>query len=130
MDTTASGPTLAQLILERKGDRSYGRLAEDCGDFPTRKRLQQLASIRLTNFPDPDTIRGLVLGLGASATEITLASARSVGLPVASPNDPGTLAIAGAADLPQHAQDVLLLLSREMMKLAQGSQVPAPFAAQ
>jgi len=114
-----TGPTLAELITERRGERSYGRLAQDCGGYPTAKRLQQLVAKPLTNFPDPDTIRGLVLGLGCSATEITLAAARSAGLPVVAGEDPSALTIAGAGLLPPHAQEALLDLAREMMKLAQ-----------
>ena len=113
-----SGPSLADLIADRKGSRSYGQLAIDCGDYPTRKRLQQLASQPLTNFPDPDTIRGLVRGLGVSATEITLSCARSVGLSVGSQVDPDSLEIAGAGHLPPSAQEVLLVLAREMQHLA------------
>jgi hypothetical protein len=111
-----TGPTLAQLIAERKGERSYGRLADDCGNYPTRKRLQQLATSDLHTFPDPDTIRGLGLGLGASVTEVTLACARSIGLPVAG-SDPTELCIAGAGELPSASQELLLSLARDLIKV-------------
>lgn len=111
-----TGPTLAELIIERKGERSYGRLAEDCGNYPTRKRLQQLVAKPLHNFPDPDTIKGLGIGLGASVTEVTLACARSTGLSVAG-SDPSELCIAGAGELPPASQELLLSLARDLLKV-------------
>lgn len=68
---------LAALIADRKGTRSYDRLAEDCGGTPSSGRLHQMATRPLKNFPDPDSIRGMANGLGVTVTDIVMAAARS-----------------------------------------------------
>lgn len=110
--------TLARLIGQRKGDRSFKRLSTDCGGIPTANRLQQMATKDISAFPDPDTIRGISLGLGTTITEVTLASARSLGLNVAS-GEPDALTLAGAGALPVEAQEAILSVSREMQRLYQ-----------
>lgn len=109
---------LSVLIATRKGDRSYERLSRDCGGIPTANRLQQIATRKLNEFPNPDTIEGLAAGLGATVTDITLACARSLGLNVRS-GDPRALVIADAGTLPGEAQEVILALSRQMLRLAE-----------
>lgn len=108
-------PTLAALINLRKGDRSYEALSRDCHGNPSRARLQQMATQKLREFPDPETIQGLSRGLGATVTDIILASARSLGLSVAV-GDPDALVVAGAGNLDAGAQDVILGLARELLK--------------
>lgn len=114
-------PTLAALINQRKGTRSYVRLSRDCGGNPSRARLQQMATQKLREFPDPETIQCLSRGLGATVTEIILASARSLGLSVAV-GDPGALVVAGAGNLSPGAQDVILGLARELLKREDSSE--------
>jgi hypothetical protein len=116
------GPNLAQLINERRGDRSYERLSRDCGGDPGSKRLQQMATGKpLSAFPSPETIQGLALGLGMSAADVLHACARSLGLSV-TPEDPSELKIQGAGALPPDSQEALLLIAREMLKLHRGSR--------
>ncbi|WP_152975382.1 hypothetical protein [Rhodococcus rhodochrous] len=109
--------TLAGLIADRKGTRSYEKVSQDCGGIPTSKRLHQLATQKPKNFPDPDTIRGLAQGLGVTITDIVMASARSLDLPVYTGNDPSALAIGGAGDLPDSTKEVLSTVAREFIKL-------------
>ncbi|QXW04050.1 hypothetical protein [Rhodococcus globerulus] len=109
--------TLAGLIADRKGTRSYDKLSKDCGGTPTSKRLHQLANVAPKNFPDPDTIRGLATGLGVTVTDIVMASARSLELPVYTGNDPNALSIGGAGALPESAKETLTTVAREFIKL-------------
>lgn len=109
--------TLGQLIDARRGNRSYEELARDCGGAPGAKRLQQLAKKPVRNFPDPDSIRALALGLGASVTTVVMACARSLGLTVNTGDDPTSLVIGQAAQLPAGATDAIVAVAREMLKL-------------
>lgn len=73
---------LQHLLAQRKGTRSYERLSRDCGGNPGAKRLQQLGTQPIKNFPDPPTVEGLARGLGVTRTEVVLACARSLGVAV------------------------------------------------
>jgi hypothetical protein len=110
-------PNLAVLIADRKGTRSYDRLAEDCGGTPSSGRLHQMATRPLKNFPDPDSIRGMANGLGVTVTDIVMAAARSLDLPVYTGNDPSALSIGGAGTLPDSAKEALTSVAREFIKL-------------
>lgn len=118
MRTTNSGPNLAELILDRKGGRSFERLSEDCGGVPAGRRLQQMANGArpMKNFPDPETITAMARGLGVSTTEVVLASARSLGVTVAAA-DASALVIADGGNLPPQAQEALRYLGHEMVRL-------------
>lgn len=109
---------LAQLILAKKGDRSYGRLSKDCGGIPTDRRLNSMVLRPMNQFPDVATIQGLAIGLGVSITDVLLASARSLGLSVGA-GDSGALTIPGAANLPADAQRVIGDMARELLKMQQ-----------
>lgn len=122
--------TLAGLIADRKGTRSYDRLSRDCGGVPTSKRLHQLATVTPKNFPDPDTIRGLAAGLGVTVTDIVMASARSLGLSVYTGNDPSALSIGGAGELPDSAKETLTTVAREFIKLTSQHQADGDEDAQ
>jgi hypothetical protein len=122
--------TLAGLIADRKGTRSYDRLSRDCGGVPTSKRLHQLATVTPKNFPDPDTIRGLAAGLGVTVTDIVMASARSLGLSVYTGNDPSALSIGGAGELPDSAKETLTTVAREFIKLTSQYQTDGEADAQ
>ncbi|WP_368681010.1 hypothetical protein R1X32_42585 [Rhodococcus opacus] len=122
--------TLAGLIADRKGTRSYDRLSRDCGGVPTSKRLHQLATVTPKNFPDPDTIRGLAAGLGVTVTDIVMASARSLGLSVYTGNDPSALSIGGAGELPDSAKETLTTVAREFIKLTSQQTVDGDEDAQ
>lgn len=112
----AEATDLAALILNRKGDRSYERLSRDCGGRPSANRLQQIASAPLTAFPSADTIRSLSLGLGATITDVTMASARSIGLNVRA-DDPDALTLVGAGELPEELQNAIVALVRQIQLL-------------
>jgi len=114
--TTNDDWTLARLIAQRKGDRSFKRLSTDCGGTPTANRLQQMATKDISAFPDPETIRGIAMGLGTTITDVTLAVARSLGLNVSSA-EPDALIVAGAGALPAEAQEIILGVSREMQRM-------------
>lgn len=108
---------LSTLLLERKAERSFERLSKDCGGYPTANRLQQIATGQLNEFPNPDTIKGIARGTGLTVTEVVLASARSLGLPVRDA-DLSALVIAGAGDLPAGAKETIYSVARQMMRLA------------
>jgi len=77
----------AQIILRAKGDQSYEWLSKECGGFPQAKRLQQLATAPMKNFPDPETFRGLRRGTRVPLRRLILAAARSLGLDAQSDSD-------------------------------------------
>ncbi|WP_143153984.1 hypothetical protein, partial [Rhodococcus rhodnii] len=108
---------LAGLISDRKGTRSYEKVSQECGGTPTAKRLHQLANQPQKNFPDPDTIRGLAQGLGVTITEVVMASARTLGLPVYTGNDPTALAIGGAGVLDDESKETLSRVARQFIHL-------------
>lgn len=109
-----AGETLRDLILDRKGTRSYERLARDCGGVPKANRLHAMVANGMNNFPDPDTIRGLSRGLNVSVTSIVLACARSVGLPVSEGGEPDELVLQGAGSLPAESKELLVSMSRQL----------------
>lgn len=119
-----TGPNLAQLILERKGDRTFDRLSADCGGEPAGRRLQQLAAGRreMKNFPDPETITALAKGLHVTTVDVLLASARSLGIRVAT-SDADSLTIAHGGQLPLEAQEALHHTARTMLKLVHESSL-------
>lgn len=109
--------TLGELIADRKGTRSYERLSTDCGGTPTAKRLHQLATKPQRNFPDPPTIKGLAQGLGVSVTDVVMAAARMVGLSVGVGNDPHSLTLPNAGELPASAREAIESVTREFVKM-------------
>lgn len=111
---------LSRLLntARRGGEVSYERLSKACGGTPSAKRLHQLENGPLKNFPDPLTIQALAKGTGFSSTEIIMASARSLGLPVTS-EDPDTLRIHGLSAAPSRVTDLLRDLGREIVKLTE-----------
>ncbi|WP_138414762.1 hypothetical protein [Sinomonas gamaensis] len=115
---------LASLLADVKSARrwSFEAMSRACGGVPTGKRLFQLINSPLKNFPDPDTIRGLQRATGASATEIVMAAARSLGLDV-SESDPDALHIPGISHAPDSTREALLALGREVSALV-GDQKP------
>lgn len=115
MEGTEERLTLADLILVRKGTRSYAKLSLDCGGFPGASRIHQIVSGPLNDFPSADTIRGLARGLAVSETEVILAAARSLGLRVAT-STPSDLVLNGAGLLPIYAQESLQEHARSLKK--------------
>lgn len=109
-------PNLADLIRERKGDRSFEDISRDSGGYPNKPRIQQLAGGReVRTFPEGDTLLGLSRGLSVPLSEIVAAAARTIGLPIP-PSDPHTLVIAGAGDLSDERKNILFNLARQMMR--------------
>lgn len=120
MTTDNNQPTLAQLILTKKGDRSYAKLSRDCGGVPTDRHLNGMVNLPMKAFPSADTIERLAIGLRVNVIDVLLASARSLGLAVAA-TDPGSLILAGAGHLPGTAKEALASMAQELLKLQQKS---------
>lgn len=117
----AEGQSLRGLIKNLRGDRNNLELSRDCGGIPTQSRLQQISTAPIKLFPDPDTIRGLARGLNVTVGEVIGACARDLGLNMGGP-DESALVLAGARDLPESSQTLLISMSRELQNLA-GSRV-------
>lgn len=115
MTETRHPQGIETLILNHKGDRSYDKMARDCGGIPTAKRLHQMVSRPIRNFPDPDTIKGLARGLQVPASEVVAAIARTLGIDMG--EEPTALVLPGAKTLPQSSQDLLMNMSTEMQEL-------------
>lgn len=115
---------IQNLVLNRKGDRSYERLARDTGGALSSKRLQQLATTPMRNFPDPGTIKGLAKGLHTTNKEVLIACAESMGIEVAG-EESTSLELPGARTLPASSQELLLAMSEEMQELQHSVEVAA-----
>lgn len=126
MTTDNNQPTLAELILAKKGERTYAKLSRDCGDIPTSQRLNSLVHKPMKAFPDAETMERLSIGLRVNVVDVVLASARSLGLPV-STSDPGSLMLAGAGNLPGTAKEALASMAQELLKLQQESTTRKTF---
>lgn len=126
MTTESTQPNLAQLILTKKGDRTYAKLARDCGGAPTDRRLNGMVMRPISQFPDIETMRGLAIGLRVDVSEVVLAASRSLGLQIGGSN-PGALIVHGAGHLPDSAQEALISMAAELMKLHRPSSTPRSF---
>jgi len=124
--TTRHPQGLETLILDRKGTRSYDELSRACGGNPTAKRLHQLVARPMKAFPDPETIKGLSRGLNSSTTDVLLAAARSLDIPVGEYGS-GALVLEGAGQLPTSAQEAIITLAQELQSMF--SQIPAEHEA-
>lgn len=113
----AEGTALRSLIRNLRGDRNNAELSRDCGGIPTQSRLQQISTMPIKLFPDPETIKGLARGLNVSVGEVVAACAKDLGLNVGGP-DQSDLLLAGARALPESSQRVLITMSRELQDLA------------
>ena len=71
---------LAELILTRKGSRSYSDLAERSG--LSRAAIHRLTRNPIRSVPDPETLRGLAPALDVSIDRVAVAALRSAGVPV------------------------------------------------
>lgn len=126
MTTNDTQPTLAELILTKKGNRTFAKLSKDCGGVPTDRRLNSLVNAPMKGFPDAESIERLAIGLRVNVTDVVLASARSLGLPVAT-SEPGSLVLAGAGYLPSSAKEALAEMAGELLKLQQSIGSKKPF---
>lgn len=108
---------LGELILSRKGSRSYDRLARDCGGDLTAARVHQLATAHMRRFPGPDVMTNLARGLSVSPREVVLAAARSLGMNLPSGYDTDSMTLAGVATLPSSAREAIANVAREMVRL-------------
>ncbi|QFG09584.1 transcriptional repressor [Arthrobacter phage TripleJ] len=116
--TTESTGGLRALIMNTRGERNNAELSRDCGGIPTQSRLQQMATKPIQLFPDPATIKGLARGLNVNVSEVIAACAKDLGLNMGGP-DESALQLAGARDLPESSQRVLISMSRELQNLAE-----------
>lgn len=113
---------IQRLILDRKGDRSMEALSRACGGNPTRANLQRMATEAPKSFPkDPQVVQGLAKGLGVRVTDVVLAFAASLGLPVS--NSETDLVIPNAGMLPVASRQVLREVASNMLSLQE--QMPA-----
>lgn len=119
MTTNQTGPTLQQLVLDNKGDLSYGSLAERSGGTLKSRGLQKLVTTQFTSFPSPETLQGISRALGLPLREVVLAAGRSVGLRLHDAN-PDDLVLVGAGQLPLSSRDALRSMSREMLNWREG----------
>jgi transcriptional regulator with XRE-family HTH domain len=71
---------LAELILARKGTRSYSDLANRSG--LSRAAIHRLTKGPIRAVPDPGTLRGLAAALDVSIDRVAVAALRSAGIPV------------------------------------------------
>jgi transcriptional regulator with XRE-family HTH domain len=71
---------LAELILTRKGHRSYSELAERSG--LSRAAIHRLTRGPIRAVPDPHTLNGLAVALDVSIDRVAVAALRSAGVPV------------------------------------------------
>jgi transcriptional regulator with XRE-family HTH domain len=71
---------LAELIVTRKGRRSYSELADRSG--LSRAAIHRLTTAALRTIPDPDTLNKLAVALDVSIDRIAVAALRSAGVPV------------------------------------------------
>lgn len=110
-----SGPTLAALINELKGERSFRELRDRAAQLGTPSTLSSWQQWGSPDFerkllPDPVTVRAFARGLGVSETEVLLAAARQVGLDVGEGNRID-LVLPGAGHLPPEDRNVLASLA-------------------
>lgn len=115
------GKALRALIASRRGDRNNLELSRDCGGIPTQSRLQQMTAKPIKVFPDPDTLRGLARGLNVTVEQVVSACAADLDLPMGTP-DESALIIGGGRALPESSQQILISLSREMLRLTESSK--------
>ncbi|MDN4611915.1 hypothetical protein [Arthrobacter burdickii] len=130
MTKTFPADGIQNLILNHKGDRSYGRLERDAGGYPSSRALQKAATSPASGFPDPRTISGLSRALNVPIADVIRAYAVSLGLPMEG-EDKGVLRIVGAGTLPKQSQDLLISLARELRTAyetpwGEQPEVPAP----
>lgn len=126
--TTNSGPTLQELVLRLKGDRSYDALEKAAGGIPTSRALQKLVNNGFTRMPNPETFRGLSRALNVSQRQLVLAAARTLGIDIEAEN-PNDLLLIGAGRLPQESQDLLTSTSRELQRwMDKAAQYPEQMA--
>ena len=110
-----TGKTLAALMLEIKGERSFRELkdkAAGLGALSTLSSWQQWGdpAFHRKLLPDPVTVRAFARGLGLSETEVLLAAARQVGLDVGDGNATD-LVLPGAGKLPPEDRNILASLA-------------------
>lgn len=113
MTTTFPTDGIQNLILNKKGDRSYERLARDCGYDIKSRALHRAATKPALGFADPDTIQGLSRGLNVPVADVIRAYAVSLGLPMAD-DEKGVLRVVGAGDLPESSQNLIINMAREL----------------
>lgn len=121
MSESTEGKALRSLIRNLRGERNNVELSRDCGGYPTSSRIQQMSTQPIKVFPDPDTIRGLARGLNVSVGEIIGACAKDLGLNMGGP-DESSLLLAGARELPESSQKLLISMSRELQSLASANR--------
>lgn len=110
-----SGPTLALLIAQFKGDRSFRELKDKAASLGVPSTLSSWQQWGSPDFerkllPDPMTVRAFAAGLGVSETEVLMAAARQVGLDVGEGNA-SDLVLPGAGGLPAEDRNVLASLA-------------------
>jgi hypothetical protein len=131
MPRRITGLTLAALIKDRKGRRSFDRLSADCGGYPNGRRIQQMATAtrKMKAFPDPETMVNLARGLNCTPMDVLIAAANSLHFPTRDTAGPG-LTIPGGESLPPIARDALQYVGRAMVAMTNPDVEAAPVELQ
>jgi transcriptional regulator with XRE-family HTH domain len=107
--------SLQYLIQDHRGDMSYARLAARSGltGATSDRAIHKLANQPITEFPKPDTIKGLAKGLRVPVLDVIRAAAVSLGIEVHTAGD--DLVIPGAGRLPAKSRELLLNMAAALM---------------
>lgn len=111
MNTTPKDETLAELIANRKRDRSYDRLADQSHGVLTRSNLQRMATQQLTDLPTVKVIRALAKVLAVPESRVLAAAGSTVGI---APEWGRDLVIYGGKNLHPESQRMLLDMAEHM----------------
>ncbi|OCB09282.1 hypothetical protein A5717_26280 [Mycolicibacterium porcinum] len=123
-------PTLAELITEQKEFHgySYATLEARADHVISRQRWQQLGSnVRITEFPEPATIIAIAAALNINVSEVVLATARSIGIPVEADgsSDLARMLPYSARDLTSDQRNAILALVRSIVTPDRGDRLAA-----
>lgn len=119
------GLTFAELVAERRNNRTLKELQADSGDVVRWNSWQQWTNPsparRRTQFPEVATIKAMALALGVTEGEVLLALGRTLGLAIDAEQD---LVLPGAGALPPLAKSTLASLATVMSIQASGEANP------
>lgn len=75
--------TLGELILDRRGGRTYRQLEADSDGVVKSQRWEHMANnVRVDGFPRPQTIEAIAKVLDVDVQAVILSTAKTLGLPV------------------------------------------------
>lgn len=113
-------PELADLISHVKTTRgwSYQTLADRTEGVLTRQRWQQLGTtVRIKEFPEPETLSAIADALQVNITSVVLAAAKTIGLPVTRELSAlATLLPVGTERLADYQRDAIVGVIKAMLR--------------